>query len=167
MNIDYTLLKKQNIRLVQLQNKLEEENKEINQEFITTIDGVVNFIEHIRDIKECPPLPEILVQDDINEGLPDKLTLLVTGSGYRETEGDDKLILRTDDKTIHLHEGGEWGKLANALVDRYNEHTTIYDALKNITERFDKTCTDFGLNTEDEDCWVEAKAIINRIQSEK
>lgn len=66
----------------------------------------------------------------INRPLPEKLTLLVTGTGYRERLGEDKVLLRSIDSTIHLHENS--GKLAHALVNRYNAFPYVLSALKQL-----------------------------------
>lgn len=57
-----------------------------------------------------------------------KLTLFVTGTGYREELGKNNLLLRTDDHTIHLHKDAHH-LLAHTLVDRYNNYQALVDAL--------------------------------------
>lgn len=67
--------------------------------------------------------------------LPDKLTLLVTGSGKRTDEISTELILRTDDATLHFNKDSEFGKLANALIDGYNERQKLKDCIEAIEAR--------------------------------
>ena len=62
--------------------------------------------------------------------LPETLTLLVTGTGQRTNETKDVLLIRTDDATIHLSKEFGFGKLAHALVDRYNKFESMHEALK-------------------------------------
>lgn len=54
--------------------------------------------------------------------LPGHLTLLVTGTGKRDSEtGNENLLLRTCDHAIYLPENAP-ATLAHTIVDRYNEY---------------------------------------------
>lgn len=74
--------------------------------------------------------------------LPDKLTLLVTGTGKRTSnETADQLLFRTDDATLHFEKHSKFEHLPHALVDRYNayddlvkQNAQLLDALREITD---------------------------------
>lgn len=66
--------------------------------------------------------------------LPDKINLLVTGTARRTTESEADLLLRTDDATLHFRKDSEFGKLAHALVDRYNERNDLLQENTNLKE---------------------------------
>ena len=55
-----------------------------------------------------------------------EIKLWVTGSGVRsENLTANDVLIRTDDATIHLDKDSEFGKLAHAMIDRYNGHDKI------------------------------------------
>jgi hypothetical protein len=86
-----------------------------------------------KDYKPEEPAKEVL-QD---KQLPQKLTLLVTGTGQRGRMGENSLLLRSDDHTIHLHKEA-FATLAHTLVDRYNNYQPLVNALKDAIERMDR-----------------------------
>ncbi len=51
-NIDFPLLKQQQLSLLKLWNKLSEEDPRGNKKYLQAIDGIMNFIDHIRDAHE-------------------------------------------------------------------------------------------------------------------
>jgi len=68
------------------------------------------------------------------EILPNKLRLLVTGTGQRTKELTSDLLLRTDDATLNFKKDSEFGKLANALIDRYNERQKLLEVNGDLVE---------------------------------
>lgn len=100
-----------------------------------TKEQMLDIIERgkIEHNQNCNSVKDKQEQTQKGEGLPDSLILLATGTGLREVnQPTDRLLLRTDDATICLNKNSEFGKIAHALVDRYNEYPTLYRENKEL-----------------------------------
>ena len=87
-----------------------------------------------------------------------KIKLWVTGSGGRAGNlTGNELLLRTDDATLHFNKESEFGKLAHAMIDRYNSHDSLVSALKQALFILD--CND--LNDERAE---DIRKVLNRIK---
>jgi len=96
------------------------------------------------------------------------LKLWVTGSGNRAGLNKNDVLLRTDDATIHLSKDSEFGKLAHAMIDRYNNHDKLVSALKGlIIEATNSTKDIISFNGADDlDAAIDqAKQLLNNISN--
>lgn len=117
---------------------------------------------HEEEIELNKPTPENSDKQPIVDGLPDKLTLLVTGTGKRDNKiTDTDLLLRTCDHAIYLAENSPHN-LAHTLVDRYNEFNNMYEALIRARDWFYLNIKKTGKQPA---CIPEIEAILTRINS--
>ena len=96
------------------------------------------------------------------------LKLWVTGSGNRAGLNKNDVLLRTDDATIHLSKETEFGKLAHAMIDRYNNHDKLVSALKELIKvATDTTANLCGFDGADEldNSIDKAKELLNNISN--
>lgn len=93
-----------------------------------------------------------------------EIKLWVTGSGGRTgnlTAND--VLLRTDDATIHFNKESEFGKLAHAMINRYNSHDSLVSALKDCVDMINNNCDWTKFNREENRTVEEAKQLLNNI----
>jgi len=96
------------------------------------------------------------------------LKLWVTGSGDRASLTDNDVLLRTDDATIHLSKDSEFGKLAHAMIDRYNNHDALVGLLGWFVEHCQTYFPHFPLpNSHEEEKLKAAKELLNNIKVTK
>ena len=93
-----------------------------------------------------------------------EIKLWVTGSGGRTgnlTAND--VLLRTDDATIHFNKESEFGKLAHAMINRYNNHDSLVNALKKLQYQLQTHAESNAWDMEDEAAYEEATTVLNQI----
>jgi len=93
-----------------------------------------------------------------------EIKLWVTGSGGRTgnlTAND--VLLRTDDATIHFNKESEFGKLAHAMINRYNSHDSLVSALKKLQYQLQTHAESNAWDMEDEAAYEEATTVLNQI----
>lgn len=93
-----------------------------------------------------------------------EIKLWVTGSGVRsENLTANDVLIRTDDATIHLDKDSEFGKLAHAMINRYNSHDSLVSALKDCVDMINNNCDWTKFNREENRTVEEAKQVLNNI----
>jgi len=82
------------------------------------------------------------------------------------------VLLRTDDATIHFNKESEFGKLAHAMINRYNSHDSLVSALKEATEDLKNLACNYADYSTNESnphyigklaSYAKAKQVLNQI----
>jgi hypothetical protein len=102
-----------------------------------------------------------------------EIKLWVTGSGVRsENLTANDVLIRTDDATIHLDKDSEFGKLAHAMINRYNSHDSLVSALKEAMEDLKNLACNYADYSTNESnpyyigklaSYAKAKQVLNQI----